>query len=322
MIQPIPPPSVSPATPVCVTIPDGTASPNACVSRSSSPSSTPAWARAIRALGIDADALHRREVDHQRVVARPSSRGSEWPPLRIATGTPLARAALTAAITSATPAQRAIAAGRRSIEPFQIRRCSSKPGVGRAEDLAAECCGVQLERVDGRAHAVSLARSAPELQSRFASLSSHLPDDERPELRLRLEADRRVERLGVVGLEPDVLARDRVDQQPQHLRGDPLPPVRRRRPDVDEVGVADAVGEQPRHPDDAVAVAGDRDVPGLLERAPERVGASGRCRSRRLPGRPWPAPSRCRRASRRSGRSRAHYRRHVPSELTGTPVRV
>ena len=36
------------------------------------------------------------------------------------------------------------------------------------------------------------------------------------------------------------------------------------------VGVADAVGEQPRRPDDAVAVAGDRDVLGLLERAPER----------------------------------------------------
>ena len=32
---------------------------------------------------------------------------------------------LTAAITSATPAQRAMSAGRRSIEPFQILRCSS-----------------------------------------------------------------------------------------------------------------------------------------------------------------------------------------------------
>ena len=51
MIQPIPPPSVRPATPVCVTIPDGTASPNACVSRSSSPSSTPACTRAVRRSG-------------------------------------------------------------------------------------------------------------------------------------------------------------------------------------------------------------------------------------------------------------------------------
>src|SRR5213079_2714368 len=35
---------------------------------------------------------------------------------------------LTAAITSATPVQRAISAGCRSIEPFQIRRCSSYAG--------------------------------------------------------------------------------------------------------------------------------------------------------------------------------------------------
>ena len=40
--HPIPPPRVRPATPVCVTIPAGTASPNACVARSSSPSVTPA----------------------------------------------------------------------------------------------------------------------------------------------------------------------------------------------------------------------------------------------------------------------------------------
>ena len=51
MIQPMPPPSVSPATPVCVTMPDGTASPNACVSWSSSPSRTPACTRAVRASG-------------------------------------------------------------------------------------------------------------------------------------------------------------------------------------------------------------------------------------------------------------------------------
>ena len=42
MSHPIPPPSVRPVSPVVVTMPAGTASPNACVSRSSSPSNTPA----------------------------------------------------------------------------------------------------------------------------------------------------------------------------------------------------------------------------------------------------------------------------------------
>jgi len=42
-----------------------------------------------------------------------------------ATSSPLARAKPTAAMTSATPAHRAITAGRRSMDPFQIRRCCS-----------------------------------------------------------------------------------------------------------------------------------------------------------------------------------------------------
>ena len=67
--QPMPPPSVRPAIPVWVTIPPTVASPKSCVSRSSSPQSTPASARAVLARGIDSDALHRREVDHQPAVA-------------------------------------------------------------------------------------------------------------------------------------------------------------------------------------------------------------------------------------------------------------
>ena len=51
--------------------------------------------------------------------------GNECPPLRTATGRPLARPNFTAAITSATPAQRTITAGRLSNEPFQILRCTS-----------------------------------------------------------------------------------------------------------------------------------------------------------------------------------------------------
>jgi hypothetical protein len=38
---------------------------------------------------------------------------------------PCLRQNVTAAITSATPAHRAISAGRRSIEPFQTFRCVS-----------------------------------------------------------------------------------------------------------------------------------------------------------------------------------------------------
>jgi hypothetical protein len=44
---------------------------------------------------------------------------------RTATGRPALLANLTAAITSATPRQRAISAGKRSIDPFQTRRSPS-----------------------------------------------------------------------------------------------------------------------------------------------------------------------------------------------------
>src|SRR6478672_4941272 len=124
MIQPIPPPSVRPATPVCVTMPDGTARPNAWVSRSSSPSSTPACTLAVRFSGST-----RTPFIGERSIINASSAtespGNECPPLRTATGNPVLRPNLTAEITSATPAQRAISAGWRSIEPFQILRCSS-----------------------------------------------------------------------------------------------------------------------------------------------------------------------------------------------------
>ncbi len=47
------------------------------------------------------------------------------PPARTATGRPEARAAATASATSVTSAQRMIAAGRRSMRPFQTRRAAS-----------------------------------------------------------------------------------------------------------------------------------------------------------------------------------------------------
>ena len=75
-------------------------------------------------------------------------------------------------------------------------------------------------------------------------------DDDREKARLLVEAERRVEVLPVVGLEADVLARHRVKQPSDHRRGDPPPAVGRGGPDVEQVRIADAVGEEPRHPDD------------------------------------------------------------------------
>ena len=48
-----------------------------------------------------------------------------WPPPRTAISRSRSRAKRTAATTSATPVQRAMQAGRRSIAPFQIERASS-----------------------------------------------------------------------------------------------------------------------------------------------------------------------------------------------------
>ena len=51
--------------------------------------------------------------------------GKLWPPPRTASGRPVWRANRIAPMTSSVPAQRAIRAGWRSIEPFQTLRCSS-----------------------------------------------------------------------------------------------------------------------------------------------------------------------------------------------------
>jgi hypothetical protein len=122
--QPMPPPRVSPASPVWVTMPAGTASPKAWVSRSSSPSRTPACARTVRLARST-----RTPFINERSITSPSSHtdrpGKLWPPLRTATTSPTRRAKRTASITSATPAQRAISAGCRSIDPFHTLRCWS-----------------------------------------------------------------------------------------------------------------------------------------------------------------------------------------------------
>ena len=55
--------------PVVDTKPSTAARPCSCVSRSTSPSRQPAWARAIRVARVHPDAAHQRHVEHQRAVA-------------------------------------------------------------------------------------------------------------------------------------------------------------------------------------------------------------------------------------------------------------
>jgi hypothetical protein len=67
----------------------------------------------------------------ERSITRPSSHracpATACPPPRTAAASSRSRAKRTAAITSATPVQRAMSAGRRSICPFQIFRAWSYP---------------------------------------------------------------------------------------------------------------------------------------------------------------------------------------------------
>src|SRR6266540_2981652 len=95
----MPPPKVRPASPVCVTIPAGTASPKACVSRSSSPRSAPAWALAVRASGST-----RMPFMRPRSMTIPPSQsespGKLCPPPLTATGRLVSRANRTAEMTS------------------------------------------------------------------------------------------------------------------------------------------------------------------------------------------------------------------------------
>ena len=111
--------------PVLDTRPPVVARPNACVSWSKL-AQVDAGLRARRARArVDLDALHRREVDDDAAVdggeagdaVAAAAHGDEQ---LLAAGELDARA-----MTSATPAQRAISAGWRSCAPFQIARASS-----------------------------------------------------------------------------------------------------------------------------------------------------------------------------------------------------
>ena len=80
----------------------------------------------------------------------------------------------------------------------------------------------------------------------------------------------RIKRFRVIGLQADVLAGHPAHQLPDHRRADALPAVTQHRPDIKQVGVADAVRQQPGHADHPVAVPGDGNMLRSLERGPQR----------------------------------------------------
>ena len=125
--QPTPPPRVIPPMPVIETVPPGVASPNACVSWSRSPRCAPPSARAVRVSG-STRTLRIRERSITRPPSTTALPAALCPPPRTATCSPFSRAKFTQAITSATPAQRAISAGCLSAIAFQTRRAVSYSG--------------------------------------------------------------------------------------------------------------------------------------------------------------------------------------------------
>src|SRR6516225_1597146 len=66
---PMPPPSVSPPIPVVDKIPVGTARPNACAAWSTSPNTAPPPASTRPLLRVDANIIHSRQIDDERIVA-------------------------------------------------------------------------------------------------------------------------------------------------------------------------------------------------------------------------------------------------------------
>ena len=103
----MPPPSVKPATPVVETSPPVVARPNCWASWSTSPQVAPPPTNARRGVGVDADgpaAARGRSPCLRRWSRSPATL---WPPPRTATARSWLRAKPSAAITSATPVQRA-----------------------------------------------------------------------------------------------------------------------------------------------------------------------------------------------------------------------
>ena len=129
--QPIPPPRVSPATPVWEIRPPVLARPCACVAASKSAQVAPGWAVAVRVSGSTTTSRI-----SERSSITPSSHALSparlCPPPRTANGGPLSRAKRTTSTMSSVVRHRAITAGRLSNAPFQSARTSSyvsSPGM-------------------------------------------------------------------------------------------------------------------------------------------------------------------------------------------------
>ena len=106
----MPPPSVSPPTPVCETLPAVVASPCCCVATSRAPRSAPPWTHARRRTGSTRTAA----MGVRSIIVPPSGTDSPstlWPPHRTPTSRSCSRAARTAARTSSTLAHRTIVLG-------------------------------------------------------------------------------------------------------------------------------------------------------------------------------------------------------------------
>ena len=123
---------VKPATPVEETSPPVTASPNGCVSASTSPQTHPPC-RTLRPR-YGSRSRHRRQVDQQAAV-HGGEPGEECPPPRTASVSPSLRARSTARMTSATPRHRASpqVAGRARHSRWCVR------GRSRCRPVAPRC---------------------------------------------------------------------------------------------------------------------------------------------------------------------------------------
>ena len=119
-----PPLSARPATPVSDTTPPGVARPSGAVTRSTSAHVAPPCTCTVRP-----DASMRTSRIAERSITTPSSTmavpATLCPPPRTESGSPRSAAKRMAVATSPGLAQRAIAAGRLSIMPFQTPRAAS-----------------------------------------------------------------------------------------------------------------------------------------------------------------------------------------------------
>ena len=143
LIQPNPPPSVRPPTPVVELMPSGVASAKACASLSKSASVHPGSTRAVRPTG----SMRTERICDRSIKSPPSQTALPamlWPPPRTATSSSFSRAKLTAPMASAAPAQRTITPGRRSIMAFQIDLAEVVAGVIRQVDGAAQAATQRL----------------------------------------------------------------------------------------------------------------------------------------------------------------------------------